>query len=80
VIWAVDEVSKKSEHYRVGFEIGVIPTEEDVGKVLNLLTDIEYKAIDKICQKAIKGRLDNITTDLSFDELAAGKGKVISRD
>jgi len=77
VVWEVDEI-KKDGNYRVGFEIGVIPKEKDINQILDLLTEIEYVAFDKECQKQVKGVLKNITTDLEKDNLASGKGKVES--
>ncbi len=77
VIWKVDEI-KQSGNYRVGFEIGVIPEENNIGEVMDLLTNIKYEAFDKECQKKIEGTLGNITTDLKKDALASDKGKVES--
>ena len=78
VIWKIDQINKDNKNYKIGFEIGLIPTDQDVNNILNLLNNIEYQAIDKSCQKEIKGKLNNITTDLIFDNLAKDKGVVVS--
>ncbi len=77
VIWTIDQVDKNKGDYKVGFEIGLIPTEQDVNKIIDLLTDIQYQAVDKECQTKIKGSLDNITTDLIYDSLSKNKGIVV---
>jgi len=77
VIWTVDQVDKNKGNYKIGFEIGLIPTEQDINSILNLLTNIQYKAIDKSCQQEIKGKLNNITTDLIHDSLAGNKGVIV---
>ncbi len=77
VVWTVDQVEQGKGNYKVGFEVGLIPTDQDTGKILNLLTDIKYQAIDKSCNEKVSGSLNNITTDLVFDNLAKGKGIII---
>jgi len=78
ITWEIDKIEKDG-NYKIGFEIGLIPIQDDIGKILNLLTDIEYQAKDKFSQK-IKNSLNNITTDLIFDNLVKGKAKVILLD
>ena len=77
VVWQVDLVDQKDKVYKVGFEISLIPTQSDLGKVLDLVTDIEFRAVEQSCQSEISGSLDKITTDLISDMLASDKGKVI---
>jgi len=77
VVWEVDLIDQKDKVYKAGFEISLIPTQSDLGKVLDLVTDIKFSAVEQSCQSEIDGSLDNITTDLIFDSLASGKGKVI---
>jgi len=79
VVWEVDLVDQKDKVYKTGFEISLIPTQSDIGKVLDLVTDIKFRAIEQSCQSEISGSLDNITTDLIFDPLASGKGTVIKQ-
>jgi hypothetical protein len=77
VIWTIDQVSQDGGPYRVGFEVGIIPRQNEVGRILDLVVDIQYRATDQSSQKEIQGTLDNITTDLIFDELATGQGEVV---
>lgn len=76
VIWSIDDINKQSGNYKVRFEIGLIPTQDDVGKFLDLLTNIRYYAYDTFCEAEISGTKENIDTNLKYDNLASGKGKV----
>ncbi|PIR14014.1 hypothetical protein COV49_00285 [Candidatus Falkowbacteria bacterium CG11_big_fil_rev_8_21_14_0_20_39_10] len=77
VIWEVGRIDKISSSNKVGFEVGLIPTKDDVGKVLDLLADIKYSVKDSFCDQEIGGVLANINTNLSFDKLASGRGAVL---
>jgi len=77
VVWIVDEINIDEERGRAGFEIELIPTEADKGKIVNLLEDIEFSAYDNFTKKDIKGKLENVDSNLKYDNLAGGKGKVI---
>lgn len=77
VVWTVAQIDSKNNLYKIGFEIGVIPAENDIGKILDLLTNIEYQAIDQYTGKKIQGNLNKITTDLKSDNLASDKGEVV---
>jgi hypothetical protein len=76
VVWLNNEIDLKSP-CKVGFEIGLIPRGNDIGKTMDLLTDIEYQAISRYTGEKISGSLDKITTNLKFDDLASGKGEVV---
>lgn len=77
VVWEIGQVNERDGVYRAGFEVSLIPTQADLGKVLGLITDIKFSAIEQSCQSKIGGSLDDITTDLIFDALASGKGRVV---
>ena len=79
VVWTINEVPKDAgdNRYRVGFEIGVIPTTADVGKVLELVKNIRYSAHDKYGDQVISGSLKNLNTNLEADILGGGKGEVL---
>jgi|GEM_PF-1872218 len=76
-VWTVDKIDLKSGPYKIGFEIGLIPGENDIGKILDLITSIKYQAINRYTGEEIQGSLDKITTDLKSDNLASGKGSVV---
>jgi hypothetical protein len=77
VIWTIDAVAAEAGDNRVGFEIQLIPNASELGKIPNLLTNIQYTATDTFTGQPISGSLPSITADLKDDPTAAGKGKVI---
>lgn len=76
VIWNVDEIEAEGGKYRAGFEVELVPGEEDIGKIVDILKDISFSAFDTFAQENISGELPNINTKLEDDSVAAGNGKV----
>ena len=74
--WKVPNIDKVGGNNRVGFEISVLPHYKDVGKELNLLTNLRYEAYDAFINADISGLLKNITTNLEADPSTKGKSKV----
>lgn len=60
----------------IGFEVAVIPTADDAGKILTLLNQLSIQAIDEAAGEELKESSPNVTTDLIKDDLAKGKGMV----
>lgn len=78
VIWTVEDVGKNGGNYRAGFEVGIVPSQNDVGKVIKLLSGISFIADDNFCGEEItRTGFKDITTNLDKDRLAGGKGKVV---
>jgi hypothetical protein len=82
VIWEVPEISAQTDQnqYKVGFSIGVVPAEKDLGQTLLLLQNIKYTASDKFTGQEISGSLPDLSTALLADILSSGKGEVIAAD
>jgi len=76
IIWTVPELKNQSDSYRVGFEIQFIPNETQVDKTPNIVTDIKYYAHDILINNENSGELSNINTNLDFDRINKGQGKV----
>ena len=76
VIWTVDNIVNQGGKYEAKFEIGLIPEEKDLGKVLDLLNNIQFSAQDSFCGSKISGSKENINSDLKDDNFVNGKGKV----
>lgn len=76
VIWNVDNIIAQNGKYKARFEIGLIPKEGDVGKVLDLLKNIQFSVQDNFCGAEISGSKENIDTNLKDDNLISNKGRV----
>lgn len=76
-IWEMDEIGGGVNKYRADFEVTLIPGKEDLGKVLDLLSNIKFTAYDDFTEEEVSGVLENIDTNLKNDRLSSGKGKVI---
>ncbi len=78
IIWTIDKLEAQDGKYKAKFEVSLIPKSEDVGKILDLLTNIKFSAQDIFCGSKISGSEENINTNLTADNLATGKSKVQS--
>ncbi len=78
LIWEISEMSGGTNKYRANFEITLIPGENDLGKVLNLLENIKFTVKDKFVGQELSGNLKNIDTNLESDKLSSGKGRVVN--
>jgi hypothetical protein len=76
ITWNLDEVSAQGNTYKARFEVSLIPDEGDIGKVLNLLENIEFSVNDNFCGVQILGAKENIDTNLKDDNLISGEGKI----
>lgn len=77
IIWRIPEIKANSTDYRAGFEVQLIPTSNQVGKVLPFLSSAHYSAQEtsgaKIKINEDSGAPD---TDLEFDLINKGQGQV----
>ncbi len=78
LIWKVSELAGRAESYHLDFEVQLIPTAEQVGQVLPLLSNPRYYATDSLTSEEISGALDKSTTDLDQDRFNSGQGRVAS--
>lgn len=77
VVWSVSELSKEGADYQAGFEVELVPVRADIGRTPAILANVQYSATDAFAGQEISGRLDDVSTALKDDPLAAGKGKVV---
>ncbi len=78
LIWEIPEMSGGTNKYRASFEITLIPEENNLGKVLNLLENIKFTVNDKFVGQELSGNLKNLDTNLESDKLSSGKGRVVN--
>jgi len=74
--WIIPELPALAKDNRAGFNIQLIPTEEQIGQIPTLLSSISYIATDSFTGQQLAGNLPNITTDLTADKLNQGQGVV----
>jgi len=76
VLWKVPQL-REGELAKAGFEVEVIPNEQQIGQVLNLVDKIVYNAKDSLFGQEISGSVAKIDTRLEKDSLATSDGQVI---
>jgi len=79
-VWTIDDLVPSGGKYRAGFEVQLVPTSNDLGKVPTLLTNTQYSADDIFVDQGIVGQLSNVDANLKDDPVTSGKGKVIKLD
>lgn len=77
IVWDLEKINSTGGEYKAGFKLDLIPKEDDIGSVLDLLENIRFSAYDNFCNKKQEKSLEKITTNLKYDELSSGKGVVI---
>jgi hypothetical protein len=77
VVWTIDDIADNSNASKAAFEIQFIPTASDQNHISNLLQNLNYEADDVFAGEKISGNLKNLTTNLDFDSLSKGKGRVV---
>jgi hypothetical protein len=75
--WKVNRVEAIQDGYRVGFELQLIPGENQFGLVPALLNNLSFSARDLYSQEKISGQLPVVDTNLTFDLINKGKGVVV---
>lgn len=76
IIWKIKNIKANSDNYRVGFEVQLIPTKEQLGKKVVLISNQKYFALDAFTKKEINQEINNLTSNLDFDRLNSGQGMV----
>lgn len=78
VLWKVDQLGQTGGNYRASFAVSIVPRAEDLGKVPDLLSNLNFSGLDLYTGVRISKKLANITTNIESDRQAAGKGRVES--
>ena len=76
VTWSIDEISSWSGEIKTAFQVGVIPTSDQVDKVLALLGPTTLEAQDQFTKTSISLEAPALLSNLIFDPVARGKGIV----
>ncbi|MCX6797724.1 MAG: hypothetical protein NTX66_00695, partial [Candidatus Falkowbacteria bacterium] len=75
VIWSIPQFDSEATA-SAGFEIQFIPGSDQAGKIADLLKNIRYSATDKLTDTELSGALNNLNTNLEFDRINSGQGRV----
>lgn len=76
IIWKIKDIKSNTDNYRVGFEIQLIPSREQLGKKVILVSQQKYFAFDALTKKEVNQEIYNLTSNLDFDRLNSGQGTV----
>lgn len=63
--WHIKAMKNGEDKYRLGLELMLLPTENDLGKEAIILEDIKYYSLDQNSGQKIYGQLNDVTTNLS---------------
>ena len=80
IIWQVENVSSDDNGYRAGFEVELIPSDDQLGDYAELMHSIRYQAIDYFTGLPVGRNLSSIDTSLEYDAINKGDGKVIDQN
>jgi hypothetical protein len=74
--WQIRNIDNNSLDNQARFAISLMPDESQLGTIPLLLENITVSAYDNFTQKNISFNLEDINTQLYFDSLASGEGRV----
>jgi hypothetical protein len=81
VNWTINQIPAGSGYYRdtlkANFAVSITPSASDVGELMLLSDVIEASGSDSYSQKGRKDSASKLTTELTNDPLAKGKGLVV---
>ncbi len=77
VVWRIEKIETDSSEYRAGFEVQLIPDENQVGNLAVLLNQLRYQGEDSFTGIKIEGAITGVDTGLEADALNRGEGKIL---
>lgn len=60
----------------ISFELAVTPTADEIGQLITLLDSLQIQGIDEFTNEELTAITSSVTTDLTSDDMARGKGVV----
>jgi len=79
LIWRVPLIEANLSDYRAGFEVQLVPTANQVDKVLPLLTSAHYSAQESAGAKTeVYEEVSSPDTNLEYDLINRGQGKIVN--
>ena len=77
ISWSISKIKVDPTNIGVAFELGVVPTETQRGQYLNLLENIVVNGRDSFTGDPIIAKVNDVTTNLQFDEKGKVKGGLV---
>ncbi|OGF33104.1 hypothetical protein A2223_03410 [Candidatus Falkowbacteria bacterium RIFOXYA2_FULL_35_8] len=74
ITWSISKIKIDPKNIGVAFEVELIPFSSQLGQFATLLQNIEIFGQDSFTSENISTRVNNVTTDLTFDRIASKKG------
>lgn len=80
--WELNSISAEStpSEYYIGFEVSVLPTIDQLGKIIPLLDNIHYSTKDLFVGETMQGNLNDLSSNLDADLLGRGRGQVVESE
>jgi hypothetical protein len=76
VRWQTSKLPSEIKNAEAWFDVSITPKKTDVGKFMKLTNQTALEAVDLVTKAEVNSTLPVLTTELSNDELASGKGVV----
>lgn len=75
--WTIPKLLSELGSAGAWFEVAINPDSSDVGRFMRLTNSTSFEAKDSVTNESLSDSLDEITTELPYDDFALGKGVVI---
>lgn len=77
VVWTLNRMPESVSRLDGSFDVRIVPTSADAGKILPLSGPLTFEALDAIAGGLIVRTMEPLDTNLDTDPQVSGKGKVI---
>lgn len=76
ILWKIPQIKNQEKNYRLGLEVQIVPTKNQIGQPPILAEKIVYQANDPLTGQELYGTATTIDTNLDADRFNQGSGKV----
>lgn len=77
IVWRIEKIEAGSTEYRAGFEVQLIPEDDQANNLATLLNQLRYQSVDSFTGTKIEGTTSGVDTNLEADALNRGQGTVL---
>jgi len=68
IFWSISRVPQGAQNFGFAFEVGITPSQNQVGTYPVLLSNIKISGTDTVTGQSIEKAISNVTTSLNWDE------------